>query len=231
MSELGDELDDELDLTQARAAVKFKPAASLPEIKPDERLIALGKTRCGKSTLVRRYLIAQPAAIAVQTKLSPKDLEDLTQVGQFVTDWEEIDRQGPGRYAWIVPHEFVLDPMLFEPFFAWAFENWRAPIYVDEIGDVAPTPHVFPASYHRCVTRGGGMGLGMWGSTQRPHGVPMWTMSEAEYIFTTCLDLDGDRRRVEELFQRAIPWQIVHKYRFVWRDADHEVHGPNRLRG
>jgi energy-coupling factor transporter ATP-binding protein EcfA2 len=209
----------------------FKPAAQLPTIKPEERLLALGKTRCGKSTLVRRYLLAQPDAIVVQTKLAPKDLEDLTQVGQFITDWRAIDDEGPGRFVWIVPHEYVLDPMKFNEFFEWAFDNWRAPIYVDEIGDVAPSAQIFPPAYHRCVTRGGGMGLGMWGSTQRPSGVPMWTMSEAEYIFTTCLDLDEDRRRVEKLFQRPIPWQIVHKYRFVWRDADHEVHGPNRLRG
>lgn len=44
------------------------------------------------------------------------------------------------------------------------------------------------------LSKGGGMGIGMWGGTQKPSHIPLWFYSQAEHLF---LGNDPDRRSRE----------------------------------
>src|SRR5437868_3266777 len=72
-------------------------------------------------------------------------------------------------------------------------------VYIDEIYGVVPPGKRPPDELVALYTRGREKGIGVWGATQRPVWVPLFCLSEADWIMTFRLNLPDDRRRIAQI--------------------------------
>lgn len=172
---------------------------SWPEIPSRHRVCIIGPTGSGKTQLARALLVTRRNAIAVDTKRT----EDWSEFGPVVYG-EEIYRAKAGRFAFAVPGEFLVDETLPERFFRWALRNRNRVIYCDELLDIMPVP-----ALKILATQGRSANVGLWTATQRPSGVPLYTISEAQHYFIFYLRLPQDRERMEIATGTEIPWSMI----------------------
>lgn len=194
-----------------------------PVIRRSERCAFLGPTGSGKSVLARALLKGQKNVIVVDTKRK----EDWSDVGETVGR-SDVFRTGRGRFIYRVERDFLIDPALPEKFFRWALDAGGRVIYVDELLDIIPTPGL-----KILATQGRAAGVGLWTATQRPTGVPLYTISETQHMFIFFLRLERDRERMEDATSGSeIPWDQMRspKYQFAYVNESGDVSGPTFLR-
>jgi energy-coupling factor transporter ATP-binding protein EcfA2 len=194
-----------------------------PRILRSERVAFLGPTGSGKSVLAKALIASQKNVIIVDTKRK----EDWSDVAEIVSE-RDVFRCGRGRYVFRVPRDFLIDPSLPEKFFRWALDAGGRVIYVDELLDIIPTPGL-----KILATQGRAAGVGLWTATQRPSGVPLYTISETQHMFVFYLRLERDRERIEDATSGSfIPWDKMRqpKYQFVHVDESGDVSGPTFLK-
>lgn len=200
---------------------------TIPVPPTADRAIFFGNTREGKSQLVKAILRAKKHVIVIDTK----QREDWGDVGEYV-DGKKIYDVGEGRYIWRPDIELSDDDLEeeFNTFFRWVMEQGNRVIFVDEIVDVARSAQKFPRAYRRATKTGAAAGLGIWGSTQEPRGIPLWTVGQADYLFTFHVGLPEYRQRIDQIFEMPVPWNALptRSYQFVWKDRD-GLHGPTKL--
>ena len=193
-----------------------------PRIRAGERVSFLGPSGSGKTELLKALIVGQRNAIVVDTKRS----EAWDDVGE-VLDSREIYRVRAGRFVYRVDPDFLVNPELPERFFRWALANGNRVIAVDEQLDIPPCP-----GERILATQGRASHVGLWVGTQRPHGVPLYTLSEANHQFIFGLRLKRDRERIEEATAgAAIDWPALEAdYTFVYVDRIGDVFGPAKMR-
>ena len=192
----------------------------LPKIATSDRVVLFGNSGEGKSTLARALLIAKPDVIVIDTKRDPKDRWDL--VGEIVHG-EDIRKVGGGRFVWQPPNNWMTDMEYRDDFFHWALGdpdnlNGNRVIYLDKILHTAPSATKFPIWLQLCVQTGRSANLGIWGTTQMPVRVPLFTIANAEYVFTFAVGLPEYRQRIDEIIEDPVPWSEIprrsHKFMF-----------------
>lgn len=215
------------------------PQERLPTPLTADRVILLGNTREGKSVLAKALLRAKRNVIVIDTK-------EREYWGDVVTNPEKYpnpdkpyvvggvdaikDIEGPGRYVWRPGYDFTDSMEAREEFFRWALEVGNRVIYIDEIIDVAESATKYPKWYRRCVKTGASANLGMWGTTQEPRGIPLWTVGQAQYTFAFHTGLPEYRDRIDQIMETKVPWQQLpsRSFEFVWKDQN-GMHGPTHL--
>jgi DNA helicase HerA-like ATPase len=192
-----------------------------PTIARGDRASFLGPSGSGKTEVAKALLRAQRNAIVIDTKRS----EDWADVGEVLGP-RDIYRVRAGRYVYRVESEFLVNPEHADRFFRWALNAGHRVIYVDEQLDILPT-----SGQKILATQGRASHVGLWVGTQRPHGVPLYLLSEANHQFIFRLRLKRDRERIEEATAgAAIAWpQLEEKYMFVYVDSDGDVSEPAKL--
>jgi len=180
--------------------IPFKRRAfQWPKIPSKDRVCFIGPTGSGKTELAKALLVTRRNAIAVDTKRN----EDWAEFGPIVYG-NEVYRVRAGRFAWYVPGEFLVDDALPEKFFRWALLRRFTVTYVDELLNV---PNVDAMKI--LATQGRSAKSGLWVATQRPSGVPLYTISEAQHYFIFWLRLEEDRERMERATGTEIPWGMI----------------------
>lgn len=200
------------DLSRARAF-------EWPTMRRSDRAGFLGPTGSGKSELLKAVLVAQTDAIVIDTKQT----EDWTAIGEIVGE-RDVYRCRGGRFIYRVEPDFLIDETRSERFFRWALHAGRRVIAIDELLDIPPSPGLKILS-----TQGRSAGVGLWVATQRPHGIPLYALTETQHTFTFGLRLKRDRERVEEAVSgAAIPWDYLakHDHSFVYIDKRGVVSKP-----
>jgi energy-coupling factor transporter ATP-binding protein EcfA2 len=192
-----------------------------PTIAYNDCMAFVGPRGSGKTELARALLKTRPHAIIVDTKRN----EDWTDVGEVV-DEREIFRVRGGRYIYRVEPDFLIDETRVEKFFRWALRGGNRIIYIDEQYDVLPTD-----GERILATQGRASGIGLWSGMQRPHGCPLYVLSEASHVWLFGLRLKRDRERVEEVTGSALPWRklLSRKYAFVHVGNQGEISEPTIL--
>jgi hypothetical protein len=85
-----------------------------------------------------------------------------------------------------------------EPYFMACYDCHNLTVYIDEMYGVISRGK--PGQYLTALyTRGRELNIGVWASTQRPAWVPLFMLSEADWIFLFRLQLETDRKRVAEI--------------------------------
>jgi hypothetical protein len=85
-----------------------------------------------------------------------------------------------------------------EPLLAEVYAAGNVTIYIDEVYGVCHRGQAGPwltALY----TRGRELGIGVWAATQRPSWIPLFVLSESEWLLTFRLQLEADQRRVAQM--------------------------------
>jgi hypothetical protein len=90
----------------------------------------------------------------------------------------------------------------YERLFEYLYQQRNLTIYVDELYAVLPPSGRSPY-LQALYTRGRELGIGTWGSMQRPSWVPLYTLSESEWIYLFRLQLQADRKRMMEMIGDA----------------------------
>jgi len=164
------------------------------EIDSSERMIAVGKTGSGK-TFLMKYLTRGLKRLIV---LDPKSMIDPIK---WHLDWVSTgglrDLQ-KGKDARLLVRTY--DTSEWNTYLQAAWEATNTVVYIDELyalvefGRIAP-PRILSQLY----TQGRERKVGVWGSTQRPSWVPLFTMSESDWFFAFRTQLQDDRKRLSEL--------------------------------
>ncbi len=196
--------------------------------KPNERLVIVGPTRCGKSYLARTLLRGAPNVLVVAPKGPkswPLDAGDLRAVNlkQLAQRLDEARKTG-ARVVYYPPREHLLpeNSADLDEVAAMALERRNTLLFYDELVYVANgndftkrAPHFYFA-----LTTGGSQGVGVWGLCQRPSHIPAIVFTESEYRATFYLRKKSDRDRMEDALGDEVPWDILRRNRhsFVFGD-------------
>jgi energy-coupling factor transporter ATP-binding protein EcfA2 len=177
-----------------------------PAIAYNDCMAFVGPRGSGKTELARALLKTRAHCIVVDTKRN----EEWSDVGEVV-DERDIYRVRGGRYIYRVEPDFLIDESRVEKFFRWCLRGGNRVIYVDEQYDVIPTD-----GERILATQGRASGIGLWSGMQRPHGCPLYVLSEASHVWVFGLRLKRDRERVEETTGTVVPWRKLLSRRFAF---------------
>jgi energy-coupling factor transporter ATP-binding protein EcfA2 len=178
-------------------------------IESGQRVVAVGKTGSGKSYLMR-YLVKQLHRVMV---LDPKSMIDPEQ---WNLDWASVRGVrdlGRGKNARLLVRGINLEDWAYWLQAAWDVGN--VVVYIDELyalvdfGQGKP-----PRILSRLYTQGREKEVGVWGATQRPAWVPMFTLSESDWFFAFRTQLSEDRKRLAELMGEEVLEPVPDKHGF-----------------
>lgn len=180
------------------------------KIKANDRLILAGKTGSGKTWLAERLL----APIARLVVIDPKaTLGSWTIREPKGFDWQKFARGKPGRLRVLPP---VVDnpESWYEALFERLYSYGNLTVYIDEAYAVVP-PGARPGKWLSALyTRGRERGIGVWAATQRPTWIPLFLLSEAEWLITFRLNLEDDRRRMAMISGEQVLAKIPDEHGF-----------------
>jgi len=169
------------------------------DIDSSERLIAVGKTGSGK-TFLMKYLTRGLRRLIV---LDPKAM---INPAEWHLDWVSTgglrDLQ-KGKDARLLVRAY--DTAEWNGYLQAAWEATNTVVYIDELyalvefGRIAP-PRILSQLY----TQGRERKVGVWGATQRPTWVPLFTLSECDWFFAFRTQLQDDRKRLAEMMGEEV---------------------------
>ena len=147
--------------------------------------------------------------------LDPKAMID---PAQWHLDW--VDNKGlrdleRGKDARLLVRTY--DTHEWSAYLQAAWQATNVVVYIDELyalvefGRVAP-PRILSQLY----TQGREKRVGVWGATQRPSWVPLFTLSECDWFFAFRTQLQDDRKRLSEMMGPEVlePIPVEDKYGF-----------------
>jgi energy-coupling factor transporter ATP-binding protein EcfA2 len=164
------------------------------EIEASQRIISVGKTGSGK-TFLMKYLTRGLHRLMV---LDPKSMIDPAEWHLNWADNSTARDLLKGKESRLLVRTYNHEDWSKWLQIAWEAEN--VVVYIDELyalvefGRSAP-PRILSQLY----TQGREKSVGIWGATQRPAWVPMFTMSESDWYFAFRTQLQDDRKRLAEL--------------------------------
>lgn len=190
--------------------------------KPDQRLILTGASGTGKTTLGRFLLRPFEHVIVIDSKCtyggkggepgyrlvsSPKALKGLGKSVKLI------------QYRPDVKHQNTHD---YDAVYEWCYRRGGPlMIYTDESFLVHHGSYA-PDWLRACVTCGRELGIGMIHGTQRPRGIDLRLMTEAENFITFELRHRDDRKRMAEMMGDEVMQRPPQHAFWAWRAGDRE---------
>jgi energy-coupling factor transporter ATP-binding protein EcfA2 len=161
-------------------------------IPPRDRVVVVGRTQSGKSTLAR----ALTAGYQSQVVIDPKHREELAR-SHTVYDVAGFVQLYPHRARRIVyrPDPEARTPDDVDQVIRRILAYGQTAIVVHEAMLYASPAWILPA-YKRAIVTGAELGIPVWSCTQRPTGVHNVVLSEAEHVFLFDLHLPSDREKM-----------------------------------
>lgn len=185
-------------------------------------MIVAGKTGTGKTYMLRHLTRGFRRFVVIDSKGT-------------LTDWNTVewDREAlkllndgePVRIR-VAPPVVEDEREFYEDIFQKILDAGDVTVYIDEA--FAVTENGVPIKLKALYTRGREFGIGVWASTQRPHGIPLFMLSEAEHLFSFFLQLERDRKRMAEFMGEEVlePAPDEHGYYYAHAQDRHPVYKP-----
>lgn len=173
---------------------------TLPDLRSrkDERTIIVGATGTGKTTLLKQLVAPCPSIIVIDSKgtyggsdgapgytmvSSPSALKRLRKVHTHI------------QYR---PDERHLNVPSYDEVYKWVYHRGNIMCVTDEAFLVHKGSYA-PDWLRACVTCGRELGIGMVTGTQRPRGIDLRLLTEAEVFISFDLRHKDDRKRIAEM--------------------------------
>ncbi len=173
---------------------------TLKDLRPkvDQRMMLTGATGTGKTTLARHLLAPVKPLIVIDSKCTyggkdgepgfelvstPSALRSLGSRAEFI------------QYRPDELHQSVDD---YNEVYKWCYRRGGIYVYTDEAFLVHHGSYA-PDWLRACVTCGRELGIGMMHGTQRPRGIDLRLMTEAEIFVSFELRHRDDRKRMAEM--------------------------------
>jgi DNA helicase HerA-like ATPase len=162
------------------------------QIRANERVLFAGRTGSGKTFLARQLLAASRRLVVIDAKGT---LNDWNATEPDSLAWYRFLRGGEGRLRILPP--ITDDPAgWYEKLFEELYEAGTLTLYIDEAYAVVPPGTRAGKWLNALYTRGRERGIGVWAATQRPAWIPLFMISEADWVFAFRLSLVEDRQRL-----------------------------------
>jgi energy-coupling factor transporter ATP-binding protein EcfA2 len=197
--------------------------------RQDERMMVVGSTGSGKTTLATHLIGLYRNVIAIDPKQTLGSGGNRLGKGlagyAIATTPEELGVVGR-RHSLIQyrPDMRHQNPDDWERVYDWIYRRGNTMVYTDEAADVHHYSRA-PISYRRCITSGRELGIGMIHATQRPRGIDRRVMSEAERWAVFHIRDEDDRRFIKSrIGEGRLP-----EYGF-WYTRDREPFAPPAVR-
>lgn len=149
-------------------------------IEFNQRVLALGKTRSGKSVLLNMLASGLIRGRGAQVFLIDSKPEYELPGVTPVSDVAEVDWTQPViHYKTAAPSTAEVQRL-----FSVLEHRRRMTVIVHEAIDLCEaSANKVPAALDRYLSKGAGFGIGMWAGTQRPVGLPVRLLTESEHVF------------------------------------------------
>jgi ABC-type dipeptide/oligopeptide/nickel transport system ATPase component len=185
-------------------------------VKTNERVAFVGKTGSGKTFLAKHLLGGVKRAVIVDTK------------GTLYTGWNTVqwNKKNLKKLSDGEPIRLRIPPVIarnveeaYDYYFEEIYSIGNVVVYIDELYGVTNGSRA--SQYLRALyTRGREFGIGVWACTQRPAWVPLFCISESEWLFAFRLQMMEDRKRMAELMGPSVIHQIPDKHGFYYMQSD-----------
>lgn len=195
----------------------------------NDRGVLIGATGSGK-TFLAKYLVEdadKPYSVTYDAKIS-ESIGKWTN-HEFITDFDALMESEARRIVYRPNYIEAIDAQAQDSFFRWIYERQHTRLFVDEAyavtGGTNPSFH-----FQACLARGRERGISTLIATQRPHRIPLVTLSEAEHYWIFRLTLLQDRKRVEEITGITAEEQLDLKNHEFFYFSVFEGRYPQRLK-
>jgi energy-coupling factor transporter ATP-binding protein EcfA2 len=199
-------------------------------IKPNDRVLILGATGSGKSTLSTILLVHHPYHVV----LDPKHQFTYQRGVRILSGDQCITSDLNEAYKYDEPYPVIYRPSVNEckdgcaAFWDWIWYRRNCIVYVDEVMAVSPSVNM-PFGYQRAVQMGRSHDIGVWSTSQRPARIPQNLISESEHIIAFELRNPNDIKRVADFTDPIILSDRATKHDFWYYNVrDRE---PIKLNG
>lgn len=162
-------------------------------IGADERIAIAGKTGSGKTFLSRalcanldRLMVLDPKGTLGRADWNLEKWGDRTQ--------RALKRGDPVRARIPAPLDGDWDRFLWA-----AYSAGGVTVYIDETYGILPRGANPSPALTALITRGRELGIGLWAAMQRPTRIPLFLLSEAEWLLSFRLQLAKDKDRMSEM--------------------------------
>lgn len=162
-------------------------------IRPDERVTLIGMTGSGKSTLAQYLLADEPRVVFVDPK-SEMDSVAWNAREYDGNAYNQLLKGRPGRYILRAPID-----QDYERYFEQFYTLGRLIVYIDEVYGVTAGRTRAGNWLTALYTRGRSRQIAVWAATQRPRWIPLFILSEANWLFLFRLQLEADREAVASI--------------------------------
>ncbi len=166
--------------------------------KSDQRALIVGATGTGKTTLARQLLLPFKPLVVIDSKCTyggkggEPGFEMVSNPGQLKRLRASV------QYIQYRPDEKHQKVEYYYDVYQWCYRRQEIMIYTDEAFLVHHGSYA-PDSMRACVTCGRELGIGMITGTQRPRGIDLRLMTEAEIFISFDLRHRDDRKRMAEM--------------------------------
>jgi hypothetical protein len=174
-------------------------------IRTDEHVFIPGMTGSGKSVLAEVYLSGFEHVVKLDTKGEVYERRKegkpiwrgLTE-GKDYTVIERLDELDSVRTPKIIyaPTFEEQEIDYYDALMKWVYLRENTQLWIDELMEVAPSPHKYPLYLKALYTRGRSKNVSVWALSQRTMDIPAIVFSQTTHYFVFNLLLPQDRDKL-----------------------------------